>query len=81
MCRITVISPLQKGDIHLFQILRAGTVRGAFICICTPMLSAEWAWHKILIIPGPENSFLAFFERHSHAQNLIILSVAMKVRK
>lgn len=34
-----------------------------------PMLSAEWAWHKMLIIPCPENSFSVFFERYSHVQD------------
>lgn len=80
--RITVISHPQNGTIHFLPISRAATVCGAFIYACSPC-----AWHEVGLdksdhsLPANSGSVLFYFERDSHAHDLIILSVAMKVEK
>lgn len=82
MCRITVISPLQNEAFIYFKPQERELCAVHLYAFVAPVLSAEWAWNKMLIIPRPENSFgISYFERHFHGRDLIILPVAVKVEK
>lgn len=58
--RITVISPLQKEAFIYFTLQEQELCVVHLQAFVAPVLGAEWAWYKMLIIPHPENSFWVF---------------------
>lgn len=57
---LSLLAP-RMGAFIDFKLQEQGLCVVYLYVFVTPVLGTEWTWHKMLIIPCPENSRLVFF--------------------